>query len=170
MEYELLDTGIFERRSLLRCICRVRQEHAGGYPDPDQRRAIGGLRLPSIHVLPTLWFRNTWTWWPGAPKPVLKQASGQKGARVVAAATRRIGGPVSVLRGRRPAAVYRERDQQRADFWHVERQPVRQRRHQRLCGGRKAGRGQPGRDGNESRRALSGHCRRRRDSDHPAAA
>ena len=38
-----------------------------------------------MHVLPTLWFRNTWTWWPGTPKPSLKQVSGQKGAKAVAA-------------------------------------------------------------------------------------
>ena len=26
-----------------------------------------------MHVLPTLWFRNTWTWWPDQPKPSLRQ-------------------------------------------------------------------------------------------------
>jgi hypothetical protein len=26
-----------------------------------------------MHVLPTLWFRNTWTWWPDQPKPSLGQ-------------------------------------------------------------------------------------------------
>jgi hypothetical protein len=25
-------------------------------------------------VLPTLWFRNTWTWWPEQPKPGLREA------------------------------------------------------------------------------------------------
>ena len=38
-----------------------------------------------MHVLPTLWFRNTWTWWPGTSKPSLKQVSGQKGSQAVAA-------------------------------------------------------------------------------------
>jgi hypothetical protein len=38
-----------------------------------------------LHVLPTLWFRNTWTWWPDTPKPSLKQVTGHKGAQVVAA-------------------------------------------------------------------------------------
>ena len=28
-----------------------------------------GPEAATMHVLPTLWFRNTWTWWPGAPKP-----------------------------------------------------------------------------------------------------
>src|SRR5262249_52860319 len=37
-----------------------------------------------LHVLPTLWFRNTWTWWPGTPKPSLKRGPEEKGVRVVA--------------------------------------------------------------------------------------
>jgi hypothetical protein len=27
-----------------------------------------------IHVLPTLWFRNIWTWWPEEPRPYMKDA------------------------------------------------------------------------------------------------
>jgi hypothetical protein len=38
-----------------------------------------------LHVLPTLWFRNTWTWWQGTPKPSLKQISVQNGIQVVVA-------------------------------------------------------------------------------------
>jgi hypothetical protein len=29
-----------------------------------------------LHVLPTLWFRNTWPWTGGGSKPVLKQVAG----------------------------------------------------------------------------------------------
>ena len=25
-----------------------------------------------LHILPTLWFRNTWDWNPGNPKPLLR--------------------------------------------------------------------------------------------------
>ena len=32
-----------------------------------------GPEAASLHVLPTLWFRNTWTWWPDQPKPSLRQ-------------------------------------------------------------------------------------------------
>jgi hypothetical protein len=31
-----------------------------GNPGPD---------AATLHVLPALWFRNTWTWWPDQPKP-----------------------------------------------------------------------------------------------------
>ena len=44
-----------------------------------------GPEPATVHVLPTLWFRNTWTWWPGTPKPSLKQVSGQKGTQLIAA-------------------------------------------------------------------------------------
>ncbi len=37
MEYELLDTGIFNRRSLFRCLCRICQARPGGSAGPDQR-------------------------------------------------------------------------------------------------------------------------------------
>jgi hypothetical protein len=44
-----------------------------------------GPEAATLHVLPTLWFRNTWTWWQGTPKPSLKQISGQKDIPVVVA-------------------------------------------------------------------------------------
>jgi hypothetical protein len=27
-----------------------------------------GPEPATLHVLPTLWFRNIWTWWPGTPR------------------------------------------------------------------------------------------------------
>ena len=44
-----------------------------------------------MHVLPTLWFRNNWTWWLGTPKPTLKQISSRKGTQAVAAAQADLG-------------------------------------------------------------------------------
>ena len=32
-----------------------------------------GAEAAALHVLPTLWFRNTWTWWPEQPKPSLRR-------------------------------------------------------------------------------------------------
>src|SRR5262249_52388838 len=28
----------------------------------------------TLHLLPQLWFRNTWSWWPNAPRPELSAA------------------------------------------------------------------------------------------------
>jgi hypothetical protein len=84
MEYELLDTGIFEGDRYF----DVFVEYAKNTPE-DILIQINicnrGPEAASIHVLPTLWFRNTWSWTSGAPKPVLKKASGAKGSCVVAA-------------------------------------------------------------------------------------
>ncbi len=42
-----------------------------------------GPEAATLHVLPTLWFRNTWTWLPGSPKPSLKQILSRKGVQAV---------------------------------------------------------------------------------------
>jgi len=84
MEYELLDTGIFNGDRYF----DVFVEYAKHSPEDILIQISVSNRGPepaTVHVLPTLWFRNTWTWWPGTPKPSLKQVSGQKGAKAVAA-------------------------------------------------------------------------------------
>ena len=42
-------------------------------------------------LLPTLWFRNTWTWWPDNPKPSLTNAPAKTGASAIAAADTLLG-------------------------------------------------------------------------------
>ncbi len=32
-----------------------------------------GPKMATLHLLPTLWFRNTWAWKPGVAKPLLEQ-------------------------------------------------------------------------------------------------
>ena len=84
MEYELLDTGVFNSDRYF----DVFVESAKQSPEDLLIQISVSNRGPEaakIDVLPTLWFRNTWTWWPGTPKPSLKQVSGQKGAQTVAA-------------------------------------------------------------------------------------
>jgi Mannosylglycerate hydrolase MGH1-like glycoside hydrolase domain len=74
MEYELLDTGIFNEDRYF----DVFVEYAKQNPE-DMLIQISvcnrGPESATVHVLPSLWFRNTWTWWPGAPRPSLKQMS-----------------------------------------------------------------------------------------------
>ncbi len=84
MEYELLDTGIFNGDRYF----DVFVEYAKQSPEDILIQISVSNRGPepaTLHVLPTLWFRNTWTWWPGTPKPSLRQVSGQKGYQVIAA-------------------------------------------------------------------------------------
>jgi hypothetical protein len=90
MEYELMDTGIFESNRYF----DVFVEYAKNTPEDVliQITVINrGPEAAPIHVLPTLWFRNTWTFWPGTPKPVLKKTVGKKNVRVIAAAHAELG-------------------------------------------------------------------------------
>jgi hypothetical protein len=84
MEYELLDTGVFNEDRYF----DVFVEYAKQSPEDILIQISVANRGPepaTVHLLPTLWFRNTWTWWPGTPKPSLKQVSGKKGDQVVVA-------------------------------------------------------------------------------------
>src|ERR1700756_3934973 len=90
MEYELLDTGVFNDDRYF----DVFVEYAKQSPEDIliQISVINrGPEPAAVHVLPALWFRNTWTWWPDTPKPSLKQVSGQKGSQVVAASHAALG-------------------------------------------------------------------------------
>ena len=80
-EYELTDTGIFDDDRYF----DVYAEYAKAAPEDILIRVTianrGGTAAP-LHVLPTLWFRNTWSWrtQPGLriPKPRLyQQAAGE---------------------------------------------------------------------------------------------
>src|SRR4051812_44045695 len=60
-EYELLDTGIFDDDRYF----DVEVEYAKASPDDIAVRISVTNRGPEsapLHLLPTLWFRNTWTW------------------------------------------------------------------------------------------------------------
>jgi mannosylglycerate hydrolase MGH1-like protein len=79
-EYELMDTGAFAGDRYW--IVEVRYAKA----DPhDVLMAVNvtnaGPDAATLHVLPSAWFRNTWSWDPGAAKPVLK-ATGQASVSV----------------------------------------------------------------------------------------
>jgi hypothetical protein len=75
-EYELLDTGIFNEDRYF----DVFVEYAKATPTDVLIQVSIVNRGPEpaeLHLLPTLWFRNTWTWWPDQPKPSLRQMPGE---------------------------------------------------------------------------------------------
>ncbi|MBL9129392.1 MAG: glucosidase [Verrucomicrobiales bacterium] len=70
-EYELLDTGIFDDDRYW----DVTVEYAKAAPEDVGMRITVHNRGPetaTIHVLPQLWFRNTWAWASGSAKPELR--------------------------------------------------------------------------------------------------
>src|SRR5437870_4610157 len=70
-EFELLDTGIFDDDRYF----DVLVEYAKAGPDDILMLVTVHNRGPetaTIHLLPQLWFRNTWSWKNGAVKPTLR--------------------------------------------------------------------------------------------------
>ena len=89
-EYELLDTGIFEGDRYF----DVFVEYAKAAPDDiliQVSVANRGPETATLHVLPTLWFRNTWSWTEGAPRPELRHLDGPDGASGVTASHAELG-------------------------------------------------------------------------------
>ncbi len=70
-EYELIDTGIFDDNRYF----DVFVEYAKAEPDDiciQITVANRGPEAADVDLLPTLWFRNTWSWKADSPKPALR--------------------------------------------------------------------------------------------------
>jgi hypothetical protein len=84
-EYELVDTGIFNEDRYF----DVFVEYSKATPTDLLIEISICNRGPDesvIHVLPTFWFRNIWTWWPEEPKPLLTEVTKGNGTVVIGAA------------------------------------------------------------------------------------
>src|SRR5439155_57366 len=89
-EYELLDTGVFDGNRYF----DVFVEYAKAAPE-DILVVLTivnrGPERASLHVLPTLWFRNTWSWGGEVTKLGLRRLEGPAGMSVVAASHAELG-------------------------------------------------------------------------------
>ncbi|HZO08566.1 MAG TPA: glucosidase, partial [Myxococcota bacterium] len=101
-EFELVDTGIFDgdrywqieadyAKAAPRDLClRLRIRNAG--PDPAE-----------LHVLPTLWFRNRWSWEDGTPRPTIRAARSRDAAAPASAIAEDERGRLQLAAGPDPA-------------------------------------------------------------------
>ncbi|WP_036477841.1 glucosidase [Myxosarcina sp. GI1] len=83
-EYELLDTGIFDEDKYFDIFI----EYAKNSDEDILIRVTAynrGDETKPLHILPTLWFRNTWSWFKDVPKPKLKIYSQQDNYSVIEA-------------------------------------------------------------------------------------
>ncbi len=90
VEYELVDTGIFDGNAYF----DVQVEYAKASPEDILVRISAtnrGAAPATLHVLPTLWFRNTWRGMPPDAKPSLREVAGPAGTRVIAASHAALG-------------------------------------------------------------------------------
>ncbi len=89
-EYELLDTGLFDQDAYF----DVFVEYAKDSPEDlliqitIHNRA---LNPATLHLLPTLWFRNDWSWGEKVARPSLRQISQDKSGGIVVLSHRDLG-------------------------------------------------------------------------------
>jgi len=71
-EFELLDTGVFNENRYFDVVV----EYAKAASEDILIRITAHNRGPEaarVHVIPTIWFRNTWSWNQGQTKPIVKK-------------------------------------------------------------------------------------------------
>jgi hypothetical protein len=98
MEYELLDTGIFGDDRYF----DVFVEYAKASPEDILIQVTICNRGPeqaTLHLLPTLWFRNTWSWGGDAPRPELRRLDHGGGAGVISASHPHLGDRIFYCEG-----------------------------------------------------------------------
>jgi hypothetical protein len=89
-EYELIDTGVFDQDRYF----DVFVEYAKASPEDILIQITIHNRGPEaaeVHVLPTLWFRNHWSWQSQANRPRLRQTAGTPGMGVIQASDAELG-------------------------------------------------------------------------------
>jgi hypothetical protein len=107
-EYELLDTGVFQRG-----YWDVVVEYAKQSPD-DVLIQVSitnrGDKPAALHVLPTLWFRNTWSWANPTPRPQLRRAGLPARGVATVAATHEVLGEWRLHCAGNPALLFTENE------------------------------------------------------------
>ena len=112
LEYELLDTGTFDDDRYF----DVFVEYAKEGPEDVLIRITVHNRGPEaarIHLLPTLWFRNTWSWGIDDRKPVLRES----GPGTIEASHEDLGRYVLSCDGS-PELLFTENESNAQRLWH----------------------------------------------------
>src|SRR5262249_5021953 len=107
-EYELLDTGVFDEDRYF----DVFVEYAKAAPEDILIKitvANRGTEAASLHVLPTLWCRHTWSSQGDVAKPLLRQLDGTHGMNVVSASHSELGERFLYCKGS-PALLFTENE------------------------------------------------------------
>ncbi len=89
-EYELLDTGVFAGNKYF----DVEVEYAKVSPEDIVVRITAtnrGAEAATLHILPTIWFRNTWSTYSDISRPELRGVRTRPGMRAIAATHAELG-------------------------------------------------------------------------------
>ena len=101
-EFELIDTGIFEDNRYW----QITADYAKASPDDICMRISvrnAGPDSAELHFLPTLWFRNRWSWETGIARPVVRAAASDGSDVVGAVAEEELLGRWQFIAGPDPA-------------------------------------------------------------------
>ncbi len=108
-ELELLDTGIFDEDRYFDVVA----EYAKASPSDILIRISVTNRGPdaaTLHLLPTLWFRNTWSWDAGVSRPRLVGARRPDGVGVVTVENRALPGSYRLFIENAPDLLFTENE------------------------------------------------------------
>ncbi len=132
-EFELLDTGILNENRYFDIFAEYAKVDANDILIRISA-ANRGPEAATLHLLPTLWFRNTWSWQPGSPKPILRRA----GDGIIDSQHEDLGPYRLVLDGD-PPVLFTENESNAQALWGVEnaRPYVKDSFHQHIIHGRK---------------------------------
>jgi len=110
LEYELLDTGVFEDDRYFDVVLEYAKE---GPEDILIRVSVHnrGKEAARLQLLPTLWFRNTWSWGDEGDKPVLRE----KGGAIVASHPEL--GEYTLSCGEKPELLFTENESNAERLW-----------------------------------------------------
>lgn len=101
-EFELVDTGVFEKDRYW----QITADYAKASPDDICMRISvrnAGPDPAEIHVLPTLWFRNRWSWEAGIERPAVRATAEDRGDTISAIAEEQLLGRWRLTAGPDPA-------------------------------------------------------------------
>jgi len=139
--FTLLDSGVFDRGRYF----DIEVRYAKAAPDEIHIRVITtnrGSEAAPIHLIPNLWFRNTWSW--GDPessargaKPVLKELAPPKGAKWAVQADHPTLGTYYLYGRHAATALYTDNDSNAQRLWNAPSAPryVKDAFHRRIVNG-----------------------------------
>jgi hypothetical protein len=135
-EFELVDTGVFEEDRYFDVVA----EYAKATPDDVLARITVTNRGPDpapLHLLPTLWCRNTWAWEPGAARPRLRRDPESREACILVEHPD-LGGAYRLHAAGAPALLFTENETNRRRLYGVENESpfVKDAFHEHVVHGR----------------------------------
>ncbi len=119
-EYELIDTGVFAENRYFDIVI----EYAKADPDDILIRISAtnyGPDAAPLHILPMLWFRNTWSWLPGAERPRLADRGPTAGHPTAASSHRLLGDHAIAFErdDQPPELLFTENDSNAEALWGI---------------------------------------------------